>query len=61
MTKRKRFSAEFKHEAVWLLETSKKLPSVLARELGYVAINSTSGKSNSADVASKLSRDTDVE
>ena len=47
MTKRKRFSAEFKREAVGLLETSKKLPSDLARELGVrVAINSTSGKSN---------------
>lgn len=34
MTKRKRFSAEFKREAVGLLETSKKLPSDLARELG---------------------------
>jgi transposase len=34
MTKRKRFTAEFKREAVRLLETSKKLPSDLARELG---------------------------
>ena len=34
MTKRKSFSAEFKREAVRLLETSKKQPSDLARELG---------------------------
>jgi transposase len=34
MTKRKIFSAEFKREAVRLLETSKKQPSDLARELG---------------------------
>jgi transposase len=34
MTKRKQFSAEFKREAVRLLETSKKQPSDLARELG---------------------------
>jgi transposase len=33
MTKRKRFTAEFKREAVRLLETSKKQPSDLAREL----------------------------
>lgn len=34
MTKRKSFTAEFKREAVRLLETSKKQPSDLARELG---------------------------
>ena len=34
MTKRKAFTAEFKREAVRLLETSKKQPSDLARELG---------------------------
>ena len=34
MRKRKQFSAEFKREAVRLLETSKKQPSDLARELG---------------------------
>jgi transposase-like protein len=34
MTKRKQFSAEFKREAVRLLETSKKQPSDLARGLG---------------------------
>lgn len=34
MTERKQFSAEFKREAVRLLETSKKQPSDLARELG---------------------------
>ena len=34
MTKRKQFSAEFKREAVRLLETSQKQPSDLARELG---------------------------
>ena len=34
MTKRKQFSAEFKREAVRLLETSKKQPSDIARELG---------------------------
>ena len=34
MMKRKRFSAEFKREAVRLLETSQKQPSDLARELG---------------------------
>jgi transposase len=34
MTKRKQFSAEFKREAVRLLETSQKQPSELARELG---------------------------
>ena len=34
MTKRKRFSAEFKREAVRLLETSQKPPADLARELG---------------------------
>ena len=33
MMKRKHFSAEFKREAVRLLETSKKQPSDLAREL----------------------------
>ena len=54
MTKRKQFSAEFKREAVRLLKNSKKQPSDLARYLGSVAINSTSGKINSADVASRL-------
>ena len=34
MTKRKAFTAEFKREAVRLLETSKKQPTDLARELG---------------------------
>jgi transposase len=34
MTKRKGFTAEFKREAVRLLETSQKQPSDLARELG---------------------------
>jgi transposase-like protein len=34
MTKRKTFTAEFKREAVRLLETSQKQPSDLARELG---------------------------
>lgn len=34
MTKRKSFTAEFKREAVRLLDTSKKQPSDLARELG---------------------------
>ena len=34
MSKRKQFSAEFKREAVRLLDTSKKQPSDLARELG---------------------------
>ena len=34
MTKGKQFSAEFKHEAVRLLETSQKQQSDLARELG---------------------------
>ena len=34
MTKRKAFTAEFKREAVRLLETSKKQPSDLAPELG---------------------------
>lgn len=34
MNKRKSFSAEFKREAVRLLETSKKQASDLARELG---------------------------
>jgi len=34
MTKRQSFTAEFKREAVRLLETSKKQPSDLARELG---------------------------
>jgi transposase-like protein len=34
MTKRKRFTAEFKREAVRLLETSSKQPADLARELG---------------------------
>jgi transposase-like protein len=34
MRKRKQFSAEFKREAVRLLETSRKQPSDLARELG---------------------------
>jgi transposase len=34
MTKRKKFNAEFKREAVRLLETSQKQPSDLARELG---------------------------
>jgi transposase-like protein len=34
MTKRKQFSAAFKREAVRLLDTSKKQPSDLARELG---------------------------
>lgn len=34
MTKRKRFTGEFKREAVRLLETSQKQPSDLARELG---------------------------
>lgn len=34
MRKRKQFSAAFKREAVRLLETSKKQPSDLARELG---------------------------
>jgi len=33
MTKRKSFTAEFKREAVRLLESSKKRPSDLAREL----------------------------
>lgn len=34
MTKRKSFSAEFKREAVRMMESSGKLPSELARELG---------------------------
>jgi len=34
MMTRKKFNAEFKREAVRLLETSNKLPSDLARELG---------------------------
>lgn len=34
MTKRKKFTGEFKREAVRLLETSQKQPSDLARELG---------------------------
>ena len=34
MTKRKSFTVEFKREAVRLLESSKKQPSDLARELG---------------------------
>ena len=34
MTKRRKFNAEFKREAVRLLETSQKHPSDLARELG---------------------------
>ena len=34
MTKRKSFSSEFKREAVRLLETSRKPPADLARELG---------------------------
>lgn len=34
MSKRKQISAEFKREAVRLLESSKKQPSDLARELG---------------------------
>ena len=34
MTKRKSFTAEFKREAVRLLETSQKPPADLARELG---------------------------
>ena len=34
MIKRKSFTAEFKREAVRLLESSKKQPSDLARELG---------------------------
>ena len=34
MTKQKAFTAEFKREAVRFLETSKKQPSDLARELG---------------------------
>jgi transposase-like protein len=34
MTKRKQFSAAFKREAVRLLDTSRKQPSDLARELG---------------------------
>jgi transposase-like protein len=34
MTKRKGFTAEFKREAVRLLDTSQKQPSDLARELG---------------------------
>ena len=34
MRKRQSFTAEFKREAVRLLETSKKQPSDLARELG---------------------------
>lgn len=34
MRKRQSFTAEFKREAVRLLETSKKQPSNLARELG---------------------------
>jgi transposase-like protein len=34
MTRRQQFSAEFKREAVRLLESSKKQPSDLARELG---------------------------
>ena len=34
MAKRKGFTAEFKREAVRLLESSKKQPSDLARELG---------------------------
>ena len=45
MTKRKGFSAEFKREAVRLLERSQKPPSDLARELGVRRISSTSGKS----------------
>ena len=61
MTKRKQFSAEFKREAVRLLETSKKQPSDLARNLGFVAINSTSGKINSADVASGLFQGTEAD
>jgi len=56
MTKRKAFTAEFKREAVRLLETSKKQPSDLARELeAFVVINSTNGKTNSADAVRKLS------
>jgi len=34
MSKRKRFSPEFKREAVRMMETSLKVPSDLARELG---------------------------
>ena len=34
MSKRKSFSPEFKREAVGLLQTSQKVPSDLARELG---------------------------
>ena len=34
MSKRKSFSPEFKREAVRLLQTSQKVPSDLARELG---------------------------
>jgi transposase-like protein len=34
MTKRKKFTSEFKREAVRLLQTSQKAPSDLARELG---------------------------
>ena len=45
MTKRKGFSAEFKREAVRLLETSQKPPADLARELGVRRNSSTSGKS----------------
>ena len=55
MTKRKGFTAEFKREAVRLLEASQKPPADLARELGYDTINCTNGKSNSRDVARELS------
>jgi|KBSMisStandDraft_5_1062788.scaffolds.fasta_scaffold8528951_1 transposase-like protein len=46
MTKRKSFTAEFKREAVRLLESSKKRPSDLPGNLGFDAINYTNGKSN---------------
>jgi transposase-like protein len=61
MTRRKQFSAEFKREAVRLLETSKKQQAILPENLGFVAINSTSGKINSADVASGLFQGTDAD
>jgi transposase-like protein len=45
MTKRKGFSAEFKREAVRLLETSQKPPQISPADWEYGAISSTSGKS----------------
>ena len=59
MTKRKQFSAEFKREAVRLLETSKKTAKRSARELGVRRNQLYKWKEQLSRRGKKLSRDQD--